>query len=119
MDLALRAIKQCSRLEDLQHCTNCPSAGALAGVAIEEPEQEKIEGAGTQRIVLPVLINLNWLILIRGLVLLFLPPETTVALFGRLRFEQFFYAYVAVSFIIGVYLTYGGVRQLFKDREFG
>ena len=59
MDLAFRAIKQRPRLEDLQHRTDGPSTGALAGVAIEDPEQEEIERAGTQRIVLPVLINLN------------------------------------------------------------
>src|ERR1022692_2999492 len=59
MDLAFRAIKQRPRLEYLQHRTNCSSTGALAGVAIEDPEQEKIEGSGTQRIVLPVVVDFN------------------------------------------------------------
>src|SRR5579863_8526636 len=59
MDLTLRTIKQCARLEDLQHRANCPPTGALTGVAIEDSEQEKIERTGTQRIVFPVLINLN------------------------------------------------------------
>jgi hypothetical protein len=36
------------------------------------------------------------------------PPEAAVELFERIHFEQFFCAYVAVSFIIGVYLTYCG-----------
>lgn len=59
--------------------------------------------------VLPVIVTLvGWLILIRGLLLLFLPPEAAVGLFGGLRFERVFYLYVGISFIIGVYLTYGG-----------
>ncbi|MGD0292051.1 MAG: hypothetical protein ABSC63_20825 [Candidatus Binataceae bacterium] len=58
---------------------------------------------------LPVIVTLvGWLILIRGLLLLFLPPETVVELLGRLHFVQYFYAYVAVPFAIGAYLTYGG-----------
>src|ERR1039457_7106105 len=59
MDLAFRTIKQRPRFEDLQDCTSCPATGALTGVAIEDPEQEKIESAGAQQIVLPVLINLD------------------------------------------------------------
>ncbi len=59
--------------------------------------------------VLPVIVTLvGWLILIRGLLLLFLSPEAAAELFERLHFEQFFYLYVAVSLIIGVYLSYGG-----------
>ena len=58
---------------------------------------------------LPVIVTLvGWLILIKGLLFLFIPPQAAVALFERLRYDQFFFAYVAVSFVIGVYLTYGG-----------
>jgi len=65
--------------------------------------------------VLPVIVTLvGWLILTRGLLLLFLPPEAAVALFGRLHYEQCFYAYFAGSFIIGVYLTYGGFNSKWR-----
>ena len=65
--------------------------------------------------VLPVIVTLvGWLILFRGLLLLFLPPEAAVALLGRLHFEQFLYAYVAVSFVIGVYLTYAGFSSKWR-----
>src|ERR1022692_788047 len=59
MDLAFRPIEECARLEDLEHRTNCSSTGALAGLAIEDPEQKKIEGSGAQRIVLPVVVDFN------------------------------------------------------------
>jgi hypothetical protein len=59
--------------------------------------------------VLPVIVTLvGWLILIKGLLFLLIPPQAAVALFERLRYDQFFFAYAAVSFVIGVYLTYGG-----------
>jgi len=65
--------------------------------------------------VLPVVVTLvGWLTLIRGVVLLFLPPEAAVTLFGSIHFEQFFYAYAAVSFIIGAYLTYGGFSSKWR-----
>ena len=59
--------------------------------------------------VLPVVVSLvGWLILIKGLLFLFIPPDAAVTLFERLHYDQFFFGYVAISFIIGVYLTYGG-----------
>ena len=59
--------------------------------------------------VLPVIVTLvGWLILIKGLLFLFLPPYAAVALFERLHYDQLFFAYAAISFIIGVYLTYAG-----------
>ena len=58
---------------------------------------------------LPVIVTLvGWLILIRGLLLLFLWPEAAVGLFAGLHFEQLFYLYVAISLILGIYLTYAG-----------
>jgi len=67
--------------------------------------------------VLPVIVTLvGWLILIKGLLFLFLPPDAAIALFEKLHYDQFFFTYVAVSFIIGVYLTYGGFRTIFNAR---
>jgi hypothetical protein len=58
---------------------------------------------------LPVIVTLvGWLILLRGLLLLFLSPAAAVGLFAGLHFEQLFYLYAAISLILGVYLTYGG-----------
>jgi len=62
--------------------------------------------------VLPVIVTLvGWLTLIKGLVFLFLPPETAVGFFGGLHYEQCFYLYAAISLLFGVYLTYGGFRS--------
>ena len=58
---------------------------------------------------LRVIVTLvGWLIFIRGLLLLFLPPAAAVGLFTGLRFEQLFYLYVAISLAFGAYLTYSG-----------
>jgi hypothetical protein len=61
---------------------------------------------------LPVVVTLlGWLILIRGLILLFLSPAAAVGLFAGVHFEQLFYLYVAVSLVFGIYLSYGGFRS--------
>jgi hypothetical protein len=62
--------------------------------------------------VLPVVVTLvGWSTLIKGLVFLFLTPGTAGDFLGALRYEQLFYLYVAISLILGVYLTYGGFRS--------
>ena len=61
--------------------------------------------------VLPVVVTLvGWLILIRGLLLLFLSPAAAIGLFAGLHFEQLFYLYLAISLLFGIYLTYSGFR---------
>ena len=58
---------------------------------------------------LPVVITLvGWLIAIRGAGLLALSPDATMKLFGALRYEEFFYVYMAATLILGAYLTYAG-----------
>jgi len=59
---------------------------------------------------LPVVVTvLGWLTLIKGLLFLFLSPETESNLFlGGLHYAQYFYGYVCFSLLLGVYLTYGG-----------
>jgi hypothetical protein len=61
---------------------------------------------------MPVVVTLfGWIILIRGVLLLFLSHEALVAVFTSLHFGEFFYAYVAVILILGLYLTYAGFRS--------
>jgi hypothetical protein len=61
---------------------------------------------------LPVVITVvGWLLMIRGLLLLFLSPSPAEGLFASLHFEQLFYLYVGISLLFGVCLTYGGFRS--------
>jgi hypothetical protein len=65
---------------------------------------------------LPLVVTLiGWLMLIRGLVLLFLPPPAAIGLFVGIHFEQLFYLYFAISLAVGLYLTYGGFRSSRSD----
>jgi hypothetical protein len=50
----------------------------------------------------------GWITLIRGLVVLWLPPDAESGLFAALRFDRLFYLYVGIGLALGVYLTYGG-----------
>lgn len=62
--------------------------------------------------VLPVIVTLmGWIVLIRGLILLLLPPHAVVSLFEMFHFEELFYLYAAITFVIGFYLTYMGFRR--------
>jgi hypothetical protein len=56
---------------------------------------------------LPVLVTvIGWITLVKGLLLLFLPPQGTTGLFlVDMHYEQFFYVYVAFSILLGVFLT--------------
>jgi hypothetical protein len=59
---------------------------------------------------LPVIVTLfGWIILIRSIPLLFLSPEAIGRLFKMLRFEELFYLYAGISFVLGLYLTYAGL----------
>jgi hypothetical protein len=56
---------------------------------------------------LPILITLiGWVMLIRGVLFLFLPPEATLYILAAMQFERFFYIYLAIPFVLGTYLTY-------------
>jgi len=58
---------------------------------------------------LPVTVTLlGWISLIKGVFLL--SPGTTTGFWDSFRYEQLFYVYASVSFLLGVYLTYGGFR---------
>lgn len=56
---------------------------------------------------LPILVTLiGWIMLIRGVLFLFLPPETTLGVLAAMQFEKLFYIYLGIPFLIGIYLTY-------------
>ena len=58
---------------------------------------------------LPVVVTLvGWLILAKGLLLLFLTPEALTHLFERMQYGEHIYLYVAPSLVIGLYLTWAG-----------
>jgi hypothetical protein len=62
---------------------------------------------------LPVVVTLvGWATLVKGLLLLFLPPGAAPgALLGSLRYEQLFYMYTGISLLLGIYLTYAAGRR--------
>jgi hypothetical protein len=60
--------------------------------------------SGGARAVVVTLIG--WLMLLRALLLLFLPGDAVAALYSAMHVEQWFYVYVAITAAIGVYLTY-------------
>jgi hypothetical protein len=58
---------------------------------------------------LPVVVTLvGWLILAKGLLLLFLTPEALTRLFGRMQYGEHMYLYFAPTLVIGIYLTWAG-----------
>ncbi len=60
---------------------------------------------------LPVVVTLvGWVVLLKGLLMLFLTPAAAADFFlDGLHYEQFFYGYSGVSLLLGLYLTYGGL----------
>jgi hypothetical protein len=59
-----------------------------------------------------VVTIVGWITLLKGLLFLFLTPEAEADLFlTKLHYEQFFFLYLAISFLIGLYLTYAGFSQ--------
>jgi hypothetical protein len=58
---------------------------------------------------LPVVVTLvGWLILAKGLLLLFLTPESLTGLFARAQYGEHIYLYFAPALAIGIYLTWAG-----------
>ena len=56
---------------------------------------------------LPVVVTLvGWLILAKGLLLMFLTPEALTQFFERMHYGEHIYLYVAPSLVIGLYLTW-------------
>jgi len=58
---------------------------------------------------LPVVVTLiGWLILAKGLLLLFVTPEALTQLLGQMQYGAHYSLYVAPSLVIGLYLTWAG-----------
>jgi len=58
---------------------------------------------------LPVVVTLvGWLILAKGLLLLFVSSGAFSQLFERMQYSEHYYLYLAPSLLIGLYLTWAG-----------
>jgi len=61
---------------------------------------------------LPVVVTiLGWILVIRGLFLLFAPPATVASLIGAFHFDQYFLPWMAIPLALGAYLTLSGFRS--------
>ncbi len=61
---------------------------------------------------LPVIVTLiGWWLLIRNMLLLFLPAQAIVALVDAFHIERFPYLYALIGLGIGLYLTYAGFSR--------
>jgi hypothetical protein len=58
---------------------------------------------------LPVVVTLvGWLILAKGLLLLFLTPEALIRQFERMQYGEHIYLYLAPTLVLGLYLIWAG-----------
>jgi len=74
--------------------------GTVAGLAIVLAHQVWSGGA------LPVMVTLvGWIMLVRGVAILFLAPAATVRLLDWLRLDDWFYFYLSLPLVLGLYLT--------------
>lgn len=68
--------------------------------------------------VLPVVVTIfGWLILIRGLVLLFLSASTVASLFEAMHFARLLYLYATIALVLGIYLAMAGFRSAEPPRR--
>jgi hypothetical protein len=87
-------------------------AALVAGLAIVLAHNVWSEGA------LPIVVTLiGWISLIKGLIFLLLPPESSIAYFEAMRYSQFFYAYMSVDLVIGIFLTVASFRSAGRTPE--
>lgn len=67
--------------------------------------------------VLPVVVTLvGWLSLAKGLLLLFLSPETLTPFYARMHYGEHFDLYLAPSLGLGLYLTWAGFKADYSQR---
>ena len=58
---------------------------------------------------LPVVVTLvGWLILAKGVLLLFFAPDVVSQMFEQMRYGDHYYLYLAPALVIGLYLTWAG-----------
>jgi len=55
-----------------------------------------------------VVTLVGWVILLRGLVMVFVSPNGAATLYEALQFADLYYIYLATPFLLGLYLTYAG-----------
>jgi hypothetical protein len=63
-----------------------------------------------------VVTLLGWLIFLKGLGLLLLPPETLSRLIAGMHYGEHFYLYLAPSLAIDAFLTWAGFTTPLPDR---
>jgi hypothetical protein len=60
----------------------------------------------------PVIVTFyGWAALVKGLLLLSLPPAVQLQSYEALHFDRYFYAYFVVALVLGGYLIYGGFKN--------
>ena len=58
---------------------------------------------------LPVVVTLvGWLILAKGLMLLFVTPDALQQIFDHMHYGEHYYLYLAPSLVVGLYLSWAG-----------
>src|ERR1700690_1403302 len=58
---------------------------------------------------LPVVVTLvGWLILAKGLLLVFLPQQLMPGIIGQMQYGEHIYLYLAPALLLGAYLTWAG-----------
>jgi len=79
--------------------------GLLAGLAMVLTHNVWSGGA------LPIVVTLfGWILLIRGTILLLLPPDALASLMDSLPFKRLFYFSAGITLVVGLYLTYAGFK---------
>jgi uncharacterized membrane protein len=67
---------------------------------------------------LPVVVTVvGWILLIKGLIFLLLPSESSVAYSEALRYSQLFFAYMSIALLFGVFVTLASCRSLGRTPE--
>ena len=67
---------------------------------------------------LPVVVTLvGWLILAKGLMLLFVTPEALKQLFDHMQYGEHYYLYLAPSLVVGLYLTWAGFTAHLRTQD--
>lgn len=64
-----------------------------------------------------VVTVLGWVLVLRGLLLVFLPSGVIESFIAWLRFEERIYLYAMTPFLLGAYLTYAGFTAERQEEE--
>jgi hypothetical protein len=66
---------------------------------------------------LPVVVTLvGWLILAKGVLLLFFSPDAVSQMFQQMRYAEHYYLYLAPALVIGLHLTWAGFTAARVER---